>query len=238
MVDLYARYSGVIIVMSLVLPIVGSLLHYLLVGAKGVPLKASAGLIQRFSMPERIFHFIRMLSFIIAAATCIYFILHGGSKSSGIIHSTNGGIFLLMSICTLVIWFRPGLFNSRDGLWLRRLGGYLTREEMPLPAGKFNAGQKLFFWLGILLAVILTITGVNLMTSMINQTEVNGALLVIHGISAALLIAAVMGHIYLSLWVNQGAWRILTSGRVSEEWALCHHPDWDAALPTRQEEKA
>ncbi len=226
MVDFYTRCSEVLMVILVLLPIVVSVLHYLIIGPRGVTLDPDKNVIQRFSMAERIFHFIKMLSFGVVAGTGIFFVLYGGSKVSGITHSTSGGILLIMSVCILVIWFKPGLFKKYDKVWLTRLGGYLSKEEVSLPSGRFNAGQKIFFWLSILFSLVLAGTGVNLMRSMMAKTTVNGMVLVVHGVSAALLIAVVIGHIYLSLWVNKGTWRVLTKGKVSKEWAECHHPLW------------
>ncbi len=237
MINFYTSYSGILIVISILLPIIASLLHYQIIGAKGVSLNSHENVIPRFSMAERIFHFIRTLSFIIVAGTGIFFVFYGGSKSSGITHGMSGYIFLIMSICTLIIWFKPCLFKKHDGLWLKHGGGYLTQEEVPLPAGKFNAGQKIFFWLSLLLSLILSGTGINLQKSAIAQVAVNDVTLVIHGVSAALLILTVIGHIYLSLWVNKGTWRVLTSGKVSVEWAKCHHPLWESTLQINEETK-
>lgn len=226
MTNFYTEYSEALIIISILLPIVISILHYLIIGAKGVSLTPDKNTIQRFSRTERIFHFIRMLSFIIVAGTGIFFVFYGGSKAPGIAHSINGYLFSIVSICTLIIWFIPCIFTKYDILWLRHLGGYLSKEEAELPSGKFNAGQKVAFWLGILLSLILAGTGINLGKSAIAQTAVNAATLAIHGVSAALLITIIIGHVYLSLWVNKGTWRILTSGKVSEEWAECHHSLW------------
>jgi formate dehydrogenase subunit gamma len=137
-----------------------------------------------------------------------------------------------MSIFSLVVWFKPVSFEKHDGLWLRGLGGYLSKEEVQLPASKFNAGQKIFFWSGILLSLVLMGTGVNLMRSMITQTVINNTMLAIQGTSAALLIATVMGHLYLSLLVNKGTWRVLINGNVSDEWAQSHHQFWKSAQQT------
>jgi formate dehydrogenase subunit gamma len=236
MINFYTNYSGVLIGISILLPIVAALFHYIIIGAKGVSLNLGKNVIPRFSMTERVFHFIRTLFFIIVAGTGIFFIFYGGSISSGITHGISGNIFLIISICTLAIWFKTGLFEKYDWLWLRRLGGYLAKEEVHFPAGKFNAGQKVFFWLSMLLTLIVSGTGISLQRSMIAQAAANDTILVIHGISAALLILMVIGHIYLSLWVNKGTWRVLIGGKVSQEWAACHHPLWESALQTNEEE--
>lgn len=224
---LYTNYSGPFMTLSILLPIIVCAFHYFTVGAKGVILDANSNSIQRFSILERIYHFLRMLSFIIVAFTGIYLVFRAGGKTLGMTHSINGIIFLLVSILSLFIWSKPSLFKGYDKLWLKSLGGYLSADEIPLPAGKFNAGQKIFFWLSTLFAVILAVSGGILIRGFITQTQVSGSILVIHGITAALTIISVMGHVYLSLWVNKGTWRVLTGGKVSEAWAKCHHPNWE-----------
>lgn len=227
MINLYDNNSGTLIILSMLAPIIVCAFHYFIVGTKGVILNANSNFIQRFSLLEKIYHFLRMLSFIIVAFTGIYLVFGVGSKTWGMTHSINGIIFLLVSILSLFIWSKPSLFKDYDKLWLRSWGGYLSAGEIPLPAGKFNAGQKIFVWLSTLLALILTVSGVILTRGAITQTQVNGNILAVHGIAAALTIAAVIGHSYLSLWVNKGTWRVLTGGKVSEEWVKCHHPNWE-----------
>jgi hypothetical protein len=56
-------------VILVLLPIVVSVLHYLIIGPRGVTLDPDKNVIQRFSMAERIFHFIKMLSFGVVAGT-------------------------------------------------------------------------------------------------------------------------------------------------------------------------
>jgi len=227
MIDFYTRYSEVIYISAFLLPMIAAAVHYVMIGEKGPRLGAEDNVIQRFSRSERIFHFIRMLTFLVVAATGYYFVFRHGFKSIGMVHSINGSIFFLMSVSTLFIWFKSGLFKDYDRLWLKHLGGYFSRDELSLPAGKFNAGQKIFHFLSLLFAIILLVTGINLIRGQISQTP-NDTVLVIHGITAALAIISVLGHIYLSLWVNKGTWRVLTHGKVSEQWAQCHHPNWKA----------
>lgn len=221
MIAIYNTYKEAIFIFSVILPIFIAVFHHFVLGAKDVRLNYSSHTIQRFSIPERIFHFIRMITFIIVATTGVSFVFHEGDESAGEIHGINGIVFLVISICTLFIWFKPSLFKAYDRIWLRHLGGYLSKRNASLPAGKFNAGQKIFFWISIILSLILAVTGISLIH---NHGE--GMTLVIHGMTAALFIIAVIGHVYLSLWATKGTWQVLTSGKVTKEWAQHHHPNW------------
>jgi formate dehydrogenase subunit gamma len=195
-------------------------------GVKGVPLDDSNNVIERFTRFERILHFIRAFTFTIVTISGLVFMFIESNTASGMMHSINGILFFIATIATLV-WVKSFTFKPYDKLWLQHLGGYLSKQSDSLPAGKYNAGQKVFFWMTILLSIILTVTGRSLMISKVTETEASGMILVIHGCAAALSIISIVGHIYLSLWANKGTWRVLKSGKVSEKWVQCHHPNWE-----------
>ena len=39
------------------------------------------------------------------------------------------------------------------------VGGYLSKTKKPVPAGKFNAGQKTWYWMATLGGMIMILTG-------------------------------------------------------------------------------
>lgn len=212
---------GLILVSVLVLGI-----HYIRQGSKGVPLDDSNNVIERFTPFERILHFIRAITFTVLAVSGLIFMFIEANKASGLMHSIFGILFFIVTIVTLV-WFKSYTFKPYDKLWLRHLGGYLSRESTTYPAGKYNAGQKVFFWMTIFFTLVFTGTGKFLMGNTINDTEPNSMLLLVHGCAATLSIISIVGHIYLSVWVNKGTWRVLKSGKVSEKWVQSHHPNWE-----------
>jgi cytochrome b subunit of formate dehydrogenase len=55
----------------------------------------------------------------------------------------------------IVFWARNMLLARGDAIWLTGLGGHFGRREA-LPAAKFNARQKVYFW--ILFLGILTMS--------------------------------------------------------------------------------
>lgn len=226
MVYVYSNFAYLIITLALAVTIIITALHYIVIGASKVPLVANNQIIQRFSLTERMLHWIRMLSFIIVSASGIYLIFSEGGKNIGMLHSINGILFLAMSIIMLILWYKQFTFKEYDRDWLRYVGGYLSKEQSSHPAGKFNAGQKIFFWLTMVFTGILSVTGSILMKSKISQVSVNELVLAIHGISAVFVIVLVMGHVYLSLVANPGTWRVLISGKVTKEWVDYHHPRW------------
>ena len=51
-----------------------------------------------------------------------------------------------------------------------------------------------------------------------------------HGIVALIMIALILGHIYLGTIGMEGALDAVTTGYVDENWSREHHPLWFAEL--------
>jgi formate dehydrogenase subunit gamma len=116
-------------------------------------------------------------------------------------------------------------FISHDRQWLARLGGYFG-DGGELPAGKFNAGQKIFFCLLVFCGLGQLITGLTMYFSPGLSGSWSQAIFTLHDTLGILLILLVLGHIYLAVFVNPGALRAVFEGKVSRAWARHHHPQW------------
>jgi formate dehydrogenase subunit gamma len=100
-------------------------------------------------------------------------------------------------------------------------------EQMP-PAGRYNAGQKLLFWLMVVCLVVLLVTGIVFWRPYFASAFPIGlvrAATLLHSFTAVVLIIGVIVHIYAAIWVK-GTTRAMTRGTVSEAWARHHHPRW------------
>lgn len=202
------------------------MVHYLVFGAKGRHITVFPRKVERLTLGERILHFIRLLTFLVVAATGLHFVYAETAKEVLRAHGANGIIFVIMTLVTTFIWFRDAVFKDYDRIWLSKLGGYFGKNKDIFPAGRFNAGQKIFFWLTGIIALLLGLTGIMLFIGAIVGVSWYSMVLAIHGGFSLLLIIAVIGHVYLSILVNPGTWRVLVDGKVSEEWAHFHHPNW------------
>jgi formate dehydrogenase subunit gamma len=141
------------------------------------------------------------------------------------VHNVVGYAFLLGILAMAVMWARDNLFRDYDWNWLRRGGGVLGGEEPP--AGKFNAGQKMIYWGAVIGGLIMGATGI-LMTLPISLLGVN-AMQWVHGghsVVAGLMIALIIGHIYLGVWFVRGSFDAMARGDVDLNWARKHHPLW------------
>ncbi|MFO1414899.1 MAG: formate dehydrogenase subunit gamma, partial [Burkholderiales bacterium] len=117
-------------------------------------------------------------------------------------------------------------FRSHDIAWLAKGGGMLTGEH--LPAGKANAGQKILFWVMVVLAgLTLVVTGLILDFPNFNQTRSTMQLAnVIHMIAGLVACILLAGHIYLGTIGMKGALEAMKTGYVDETWAKEHHEYW------------
>lgn len=231
MEDLYVWLRPFLFTGALAVPFALGLIHIVIFGPKGTNLAYLPRNVQRFGVSERILHFLRMLAFIVVSLTGLIFVFGKGTPIFGITHGISGMIFVLISIITLLIWAKDNQLTSGDRVWLRQMGGYLSKNHIALPAARFNAGQKILFWITGVLSLSLGITGAILLANLHSPELWYRALAGWHGIIAASLIALIIGHIYLSVFANPGTWRVLVNGKVSTEWARYHHPDWNPYLP-------
>ncbi len=167
------------------------------------------------------------------------------------VHNYVSFAFMAGLVLMFVLWVRHNLPDKNDVVWLVKLGGLLTKGVHP-PAKKFNAGQKGIFWIVILGGASLAASGVSLMFpfefSMFEWTfgvlNTFGAGLPAtltaleemqwsqwwHAITALIVIAIILGHIYLGSMGMEGAFDAMGSGHVDENWAREHHSLWVAEV--------
>ncbi|MFE5193340.1 cytochrome b/b6 domain-containing protein [Streptomyces sp. NPDC056601] len=116
---------------------------------------------------------------------------------------------------------RLNRFVLHDRTWLRSA----LRRSGPRPAGKFNAGQKLYA--GWLAGAVLVMLGTGLLmwfTSVAPLTWRTGSTFVHDWLSLALGIV-VAGHI-AKAWADPEARLGMRTGFVGREWAEREHGEW------------
>ena len=111
---------------------------------------------------------------------------------------------------------------------MRRLPEYVKGEEKVEPeyVGFFNGGQKLQFWEIIIGAGVLLITGLFMWFPEIFGRVLVAIGYVLHDISALIMLAGIVIHIYLSTVGLPGTLHSMTRGVVTRAWAWTHHPAW------------
>ncbi len=134
--------------------------------------------------------------------------------------------FVLGVLLMAVLWIRHNIFNAIDKEWFRQGGGLLQKGVHP-PAGKFNGGQKVIFWLVVLGSAALSVSGYILMFPFY-VTDIAGMQLsqLVHAIAGIVMVAVILAHIYIGSIGMEGAFDAMGSGQVDVNWAREHHSLW------------
>jgi formate dehydrogenase subunit gamma len=142
------------------------------------------------------------------------------------LHNVVGPLFVLCSILMFFTFLRRNFFNRIDWQWVKQGGGLVSHKHVP--AGFFNAGEKSWFWFGVvLLGLVMSITGLILDFVTFGQTRyVMQMANYLHIGGATLYMAAAMGHIYIGTVGTPGAYDAMRHGSVDENWAKAHHALW------------
>ncbi|NLF53386.1 MAG: formate dehydrogenase subunit gamma [Thauera phenolivorans] len=196
--------------------------------------------ITRFSGFERFVHWGTAISFVLLALTgfAILFGKHvlaplfGGDllalllSAGKLVHNYIGplfGVFLLMMFFTFV---RDNLWHPSDATWIRRGGGLLGGDHVP--SGRFNFGEKSWFWFGVtLLGLAVSISGLVMDFPNFGQGRADMQIAnIVHAVGATLLLALAFGHIYMGTLGAEGAFEAMSTGEVDETWAKEHHALW------------
>lgn len=197
-----------------------------------------ARLISRYSDGQRMNHWFVVLMFVLAAASglaffhpSLYFFanLTGGGAWSRILHPFFGVLMALGFLFMFFALWRENVMTDGDRLWRAKMGEMLrgNKSAMP-PVGRYNAGQKMVFWVMVVSLLVLVITGVMFWRPWFDGAfpiAVQRIAVLLHSIAALLLVLATIAHVYAAIWVK-GTLRAMTRGTVTEEWARLNHPLW------------
>jgi formate dehydrogenase subunit gamma len=163
--------------------------------------------------------------------------------------------FMLGLVLMFVLWVGQNFPNRHDFVWLAK-GGGMFKRGVHAPAKKFNAGQKIIFWLVILGGISVSLSGIILLWpfrfamfgetfAWVNRlfgTSLPTDLLAVQEMQLAQLWHAVMGlfltiviiaHIYIGTIGMEGAFDAMGSGEVDRNWAREHHDLWVQDLERR-----
>jgi formate dehydrogenase subunit gamma len=115
--------------------------------------------------------------------------------------------------------------TAQDLEWLKKGGGMIGHEHPP--AWKFNAGQKILFWLVILSSIGVTVTEIFLLfpfyiTNIFGMQLAQGA----HALIGVGFVALIIAHIYIGTLGMEGGFDAMGSGEVDLNWAKQHHALW------------
>lgn len=202
--------------------------------------KPSGRRIERFNSLERMAHWTMGISFCVLGVTGLiilfgkyivipvlgYTVFSWLAILSKNVHNFVAPLFIVSLFVFIVIYVKDNLPEKGDLAWLGRGWRMFAGEHMP--SGRFNAGEKVWFWIGVvLLCLVVSASGLILLFPNFEQ----GRLLmqqanVIHAISALLVMGFSLGHIYMGTIGVEGAYENMRVGYTDEAWAKEHHEYW------------
>ena len=217
--------------------------------------------ISRFTLFERLGHWLLASSFIILAITGINLVfgrpvlipLIGKEAFATItnygkfIHNYVAFSFMVSLVWVTITWIAHNIPHPRDLVWFAKGGGILGGAHPA--AKKFNAGQKIIFWLVVLGGFSLSLSGWALLFpftthhfsdtfAIVNSvlgTELPTTLTLLqeqqlaqiwHGLMSIFMICVIIAHIYIGSVGMEGALDAMTTGDVDLNWAREHHSLW------------
>ena len=196
--------------------------------------------IQRFSLFERTVHWTVAISFSILAISglvmafgkwvilpvignILFSFLAGILKN---LHNFAGPVFGIALIPMFFMFVKRNLPQASDWEWIRKGGGLFSKQH--ISSGFFNAGEKIWFWLGVFcLGILAVISGLVLDFPNFDQTRATMQLAhTVHLPATVLMMSMALGHIYMGTLGVAGAFEAMKTGEVDEAWAKEHHEHW------------
>ncbi len=211
---------------------------YAIRGPIALPKETKKQMVQRFSPYQRIVHWFVVFLFLLLSLSGLI-LLYGEaflqplfgvdgyaaiSSAATAAHELFGPLFLLGLLLLIPLYIRDNLPDKADLNWLAAAGGYFRTHAS---AHRFNAGEKIWFWLVCLCGLALSISGLMLLfTSIGFQQSTIELAHVVHGAVAVFMVAVALGHVYLATIGSEGTLHGMLHGNVERRWAAKHHDLW------------
>ena len=216
--------------------------------------------IKRFTLIERVAHWTLATSFILLALTGLNLVfgrstllpLFGPETFAALtqggkfVHNYVAFAFMAALLTVALLWVWQNIPNRHDWVWIKKGGGFIGKGHPP--AKKFNAGQKVIFWITILSGLSVSLSGWALLnpfqTTMFSDSfallnnlgfDLNENLTplqeqqyqsVWHALMSVFMMVVVIAHIYIGTVGMEGALDAMTRGDVDANWAEEHHALW------------
>ncbi len=211
---------------------------YLLRGPQRIDAGRSGRTIHRYGAFERMNHWMVAVSFVLLGLTGLN-ITFGRTLLRPVIgpeaftaltwtgqavHQFLSFPFVVGLMAMVLVWARDNMPSRVDIAWIKA-GGPAAKGHPP--AGRFNAAQKALYWFVVGGGVLAAVSGYLLMAPGLldNVTDQQWAH-VLHGLMAMVMMAAILGHIYIGTIGTEGAFEAMATGRVDYNYAREHHSLW------------
>ncbi len=238
-------------------------LFFLLRGRIKIDAGESGHRLIRFNGFERTVHWLTASTFIVLAITGLN-LLYGRYFMPYIVgpeifawltfagkfaHNYLAFGFMIGIALMFVIWLSENIPTHHDLIWLLKGGGMFMKGVHP-PSKKFNAGQKILFWLVIIGGGSLSLSGLALLfpfqfppmfagtfaqvnawfgtalPTVLTPIQEQQYAQLWHAIVGIVMTAVIFGHIYIGTIGMEGAFDAMGEGEVDYNWAREHHNLW------------
>ncbi len=195
--------------------------------------------ILRFTEFERVVHWMTATCFVLLAISGLSFTFgkelllplvgpsafSAWSQAAKYAHNFLSFPFTIGVVLLFLMWVTNNLPTRVDIEWMRRGGGMFGGDEPP--AFKFNAGEKLIFWIVVIGGGAAATTGYILLFPFFGTGIASMQLAeIVHSVVGVLYIASMLVHTYMGTIGTEGAFEGMTTGEVDINWAKAHHSLW------------
>ncbi len=200
--------------------------------------KVPRGHLLRYNFTERICHWLTGLSYIYCLLTGLAFYspylywlvaIVGGGAAGRFWHPWLGLVFSCGVLWMHALWKKDMQPIPEDREWNKKIKHYIEHEDHLLPPqGRFNAGQKMFYWAMFYAGILLAVTGLIMWFPEKMPREphwVLGLIVFLHVVSALVTIAAFIIHVYMGVFMIPSL-PVIIIGYDSEAWAKQNHRLW------------
>lgn len=195
-------------------------LHYLIIGPKRFSHEGKK--IRIFSGFNIFIHWAAGVPFVLLCITGLLMVfgdkLGGGAfiRFARDVHGLSTILFAIFGPVMFLMWVRHATFKMYDIDWMLILGGYLSKEKRPIPAHKFNAGQKMWFWVCTVGGFFMVYSGYVMFfqNAGINTLRL---MVILHNVVGFAIVALLMTHIYMAAFAIEGALHAILDGHAGEE---------------------
>ena len=195
--------------------------------------------ILRYTYAERLMHWLTALAYIYLLLTGLAFwsprlywlsMVLGGGPTSRLWHPIVGLLFCAALLWMLREWLPDMRKKAGDDGWNKTIGNYIRNEDDKVaPVGRFNPGQKQFFWVMFWGGAATLVSGVLLWFTEYIPWSLHWLrylAILLHAVAALFTIGAFIIHVYMGTAVVRQGFSSVIRGEVSEDWAKTHHPLW------------
>ena len=195
--------------------------------------------VTRWSAFERVMHWYVAISFIVLAITGLSLIFGrtvlipllgkegfaAWAQLAKPIHDYLSLPFAAGLAILLLMWIGKNAPKAYDLEWLKSMGGAIGDGHPP--AGFFNAGEKVFYWLLFFSGIAMTVSGFFLLFPNLGTVrETMQFWHIVHLCSGLFVIGVALGHMYLGSIGTEGVLEGMVHGEVDEGFAKQHHSVW------------